>query len=67
MTETPMAVVETPTKRKIHVRLPSRTTVRNGLALIGAFFLGGYAAKRKLDRSSACGTDTTEQPVVTDN
>lgn len=57
MTEQPAAVVETP-KRRIRVKLPTLTTIRNGLALTGAFILGAVVTKRKLDRECACEPDT---------
>lgn len=52
----PAAVIETP-KRRIRVKLPSRTTIRNGVALTGAFVLGAVVTKRKLDRECACESD----------
>jgi len=56
MTEQPAAVVETP-KRRIRVKLPSRPTLRNGVALTGAFVLGAVVAKKKLDNACACESD----------
>lgn len=56
MTEQPAAVVETP-KRRIRVKLPSRTTIRNGAALTGAFVAGAWVAKRKFDCGGTCESD----------
>lgn len=62
----PAAVVETP-KRKIRIKLPSRTTVRNGLALTGVFALGAVVGAKRAKDNCACETDTDEPAGTTDN
>lgn len=65
MTEQPAAVIETP-KRKIRVKLPSRTTVRNGLALTGVFVLGAVVGAKRTKDACACEPETAESGT-TDN
>lgn len=64
MSEQPAAVIETP-KRKIRIKLPTRTTVRNGLALTGAFALGAVVGAKRVKDACLCGPDTADNADAT--
>lgn len=56
-------VIETPAKRKLRIKLPTRTTVRNGLALTGAFVLGAVVGAKRV--KDACECDVSTSDIVT--
>ena len=66
MTEQTTAVVETP-KRRIRVKLPSRSTVVKAGALAGTFALGAVVGAKRIKDNCACESDSDNTAGTTDN
>lgn len=67
MTDTNAVVVETP-KRKIRLRVPTRTTVRKVATLTGVAALGGLVGYRAAKNSDDCACESDASDAgTTDN
>lgn len=65
MSEQPMAVVETP-KRKLAIRLPSRSTILKSTSYLAVFGAGALVGAKKVRDACARENDTTETAGQTD-